>query len=353
MEPTLVFTKQAISSTSSTSGENIDFFAASASNLVHMGATYGEIILFFRDSNHYSDDSLTGGRSPKATKFVKVLLKVRTGQEVKAIELVKQTLDRASELNTILKFDNTTKEYSIRGIYNVNNIIREDELPENDDIYLVGGGGGTLTDLDPGVIDVAEDSFLFYDLNDDGRPKSTTVADFITAIAGDNLTAVDGVLNAEMRIAGGTKFSVLAKSSPTAYDYDWTESPTFESASIAVWGDLATPELLFRKSNGSDHTNTQTLQDDILGEIGFRGINSDTDEVVGGKIRFTQAIDSDTSRFVQSKLELFTGTETGEQVALTINEERVTILPNQSTEPSAVQGGLYADNEDILFFGVS
>ena len=353
MEPTLVFTKQAISSTSSTSGENIDFFAASASNLVHMGATYGEIILFFRDSNHYSDDSLTGGRSPKATKFVKVLLKVRTGQEVRAIELVKQTLDKASELSTILKFDNTTKEYSIRGIYNVNNIIREDELPENDDIYLVGGGGGTLTDLDTGVIDVAEDSFLFYDLNDDGRPKSTTVADFITAIAGDNLTAVNGVLNAEMRIAGGTKFSVLAKSSDTDYDYDWTESPTFESASIAVWGDLATPELLFRKSNGSDHTNTQTLQDDILGEIGFRGINSDTDEVVGGKIRFTQAIDSDTSQFVQSKLELFTGTETGEQVALTINEERVTILPNQSTEPSAVQGGLYADNEDILFFGVS
>jgi hypothetical protein len=354
MEPTLVFTKQAISRSSSTSGSNIDFFAAPSSSLVHIGATYGEVILFFQDSNHYSDDSLTGGKSTKASKFVKVLLKVRTGEEVNAIELIKQTIDKAAALGTILKFDNTTKEYSIRGVFAVNNIIRDDELPTDDDIYLSCGTGGSATDIDPGVIDVASDSILFYDFDDDGLPKTTSVPDFIASIAGDNLTAINGVLNVAdpELIPGGNKFAVLAKSSDTDYDYDWTESPTFESVDIAIWSTTANPELLFRKSRGSDHTTTTTEQNDVLGEIGFKGVTNVNNEVASAKIKVTQTAAADDT-YVKSKLELFTGTATGEQVALTINDERVTILPNQSTTPSAVQGGIYADNNDILFFGVS
>jgi len=311
-------------------------------------------VLFFKDSNHYSDNSLTGGRSTKASKYVKVFLKTRAGNEMKTIEFVKQTIDKAKASNSNITLDNNSNFFDIRGVLRVNNIVRDDELPTNDDIYLSCGTGGTATDIDPGVIDVATDLLLFYDFDDEGLPKTTSVPDFIASIAGDNLTAINGVLNVAdpELIPGGNKFAVLAKSSDTDYDYDWTESPTFESVDIALWSTTGNPELLFRKSRGSDHTTTTTEQNDVLGEIGFRGVTNVNNEVASAKIKVTQTAAADDT-YVKSKLELFTGTAIGEQVALTINDERVTILPNQSTTPSAVQGGLYADNNDKLFFGVS
>ena len=357
MEPTIVISKQAISRDSTTSGDTIHLFAAPVSSLVHMGATYGEIVLFFKDSNHYSDNSLTGGRSTKASKYVKVFLKTRAGNEMKTIQFVKQTIDKAKASNSNITLDNNSNFFDIRGVLRVNNIVRDDELPTNDDIYLSCGTGGTATDIDPGVIDVATDLLLFYDFDDEGLPKTTSVPDFIASIAGDNITAIDGVLSVEFPESNlperGDKFAVLAKVSNADYDYDWTESPTFEDLNISQWSTSDNPTLLFSRSRGADHTTTTTAANDILGEIGFRGVSSINNNAVAGKIRVTQTQSSTSSSYVQSKLELFTGTENGEEVALTINDERVTILPNQSTTPSAVQGGIYADNNDILFFGVS
>lgn len=154
-------------------------------------------------------------------------------------------------------------------------------------------------------------------------------------------------------IPGGNKFGVLAKQSNIDFDYGWTETPTFEQANISKWSDANNPKLLFTRSRGADHTNDETLTNDILGEIGFTGINTSNASASGGKILFTQTQSSTTATHVQSKFELFVGTSTGEQVALTANEQRVISIPNLTSPPTAVEGGLYADNTDKLYFGVS
>lgn len=154
-------------------------------------------------------------------------------------------------------------------------------------------------------------------------------------------------------ISGGDKFAVLSKNSNTDFDYGWTETPTFEQTNISKWSNVDNPTLLFTRSRGTDHTNDETLTSDVLGEIGFTGINTNNQVADGGKILFTQAQSATTDQYVQSKFELFVGTSTGEQVALTANEERVISLPNLTTAPTAVQGGLYANNSDELYFGVS
>jgi hypothetical protein len=150
---------------------------------------------------------------------------------------------------------------------------------------------------------------------------------------------------------GGDKFAVLAKVSDDDFDYDWTETPTFEQANISKWSETTSPKLLFTRSNGTDHTNTPTIANDVLGEIGFRGINSNNTPVDSAKILFTQTNNSDT--LIKSKFELFVGTDNGPEVALTANDERVISIPNQTDTPTAVRGGIYADDSDILFFGIS
>ena len=59
-----------------------------------------------------------------------------------------------------------------------------------------GGGGGTdLNSLSAGAIDVAADSFGFIDANDSNASKKESIVDFVTAIAGTNVTASNGVLS--------------------------------------------------------------------------------------------------------------------------------------------------------------
>ena len=351
MEPTLVFTKQAISKTSTTTGANIDFFSAPASSLVHAGAAFGELVLFFKDSNTFSDNSIAGGASTKAADYARVTLKVRAGTEVKTIELLNSLISKSS--GKVIKFDNTLRQYDVRGVLQVLSIVRTD-LPTDDDVYLSCGTGGSVEDIDPGVIDVANDSFLFYDADDGGLPKIESIVDFVAAIAGDNLTAVNGVLNAsEFGIPGGDKYSVLTKLSDTDDDYGWTETPQFEGLTIAKWNSAEFSELTFFRSRGADHTNVTTEPNDVLGEIGFTGVNNNNSTADGGKILFTQTQAATNDRYLQTKFELFVGTDTGDQVALTANEERVISIPNLNTNPTAVQGGLYADSNNKLYFGIS
>jgi hypothetical protein len=350
MEPTLVFTKQAISRTSSSTGNTIDFFSSSASNIAHIGAAYGEIIVFFKDSNLFSDDSIAGGRSTKAADYAKVTLKVRTGSEVNTIELLQSKIK--SSQGRVIRFDNVLKQYDVRGILQVINITRT-ELPTNDDIFLSCGTGGSSTDLDPGVIDVANDSFLFYDSDDEGLPKVETISDFIQSIAGENITSTNGVLSVQFPNInlpeGGKKYSILSKASDNNFDFEWTESPTLEKLYVKQWSDTEPPEFLFTKSRGSDHTNTTTAQNDILGQIGFRGISSIDNVAAAGKIKVSQTKPATQNSFLQSKFEFFVGTDEGEQVALSLTDERVTVLPELTTPPTAVANGLYANGESLFF----
>lgn len=196
MEPLLVFSKGQLSVRSNFSDE-IDVFATPMSNLVHMGATLGEITLFFKDSNLYADDSIAGGRETKKANYVQVKLKVRETNESNVIELFQRKLQQSKDTGVVIRFDNETREYAIRGVLKVNDIIRPDDLPTDDDIFLSCGTGGSSTGVDPGVVDVANDSFLFYDSDDEGLPKVETISDFVESIAGDNITATNGVLSVE------------------------------------------------------------------------------------------------------------------------------------------------------------
>jgi hypothetical protein len=58
------------------------------------------------------------------------------------------------------------------------------------------GGSTDLNGLGAGTIDVAADSFGFIDANDGNASKKESIADFVAAIAGTNLTASNGVLAA-------------------------------------------------------------------------------------------------------------------------------------------------------------
>ena len=51
-----------------------------------------------------------------------------------------------------------------------------------------------IDSLDPGVINVANDSFAFVDADDSSFTKKESIADLMTAVAGDGLAATSGVL---------------------------------------------------------------------------------------------------------------------------------------------------------------
>jgi hypothetical protein len=63
-----------------------------------------------------------------------------------------------------------------------------------------GAFSSTLTfapnGLNAGAINVANDSFVIIDADDSNAPKKEAIADFVSAIAGTNLTASSGQLNA-------------------------------------------------------------------------------------------------------------------------------------------------------------
>ena len=75
----------------------------------------------------------------------------------------------------------------------------------------LSGGGTTgtvslaldLDELTAAAIDVANDSFAIIDATDNGSKKES-IADFVTAIAGTNLTATDGVLSSTADISSVT-----------------------------------------------------------------------------------------------------------------------------------------------------
>lgn len=68
---------------------------------------------------------------------------------------------------------------------------------------LSGGGasGAVTVNFDPnslsaGTVNVANDSMTIIDADDSGNPKKESIADFVSAIAGSNLTASSGQLSA-------------------------------------------------------------------------------------------------------------------------------------------------------------
>jgi hypothetical protein len=105
---------------------------------------------------------------------------------------------------TSIAADGTTDTLTLVAGSNVT--ITTDANADSVTINASGGGGGGGTDLNSltgGTLDVASDSIGFIDADDSNNSKKDTIADFVTAIAGNNLTASNGVLNA----SGGSSVS--------------------------------------------------------------------------------------------------------------------------------------------------
>ncbi len=80
---------------------------------------------------------------------------------------------------------------------------------------VLSAGGGALSGTAAGVVNVANDTFIFIDADDSSANKQEAVADLITAIAGTGLAASSGVLAVDLsefsdvQIASGDKFVLL------------------------------------------------------------------------------------------------------------------------------------------------
>ena len=99
-----------------------------------------------------------------------------------------------------------------------------------------GGGGGTdLNSLTGGTLDVASDSIGFIDADDSNNSKKDTIADFVTAIAGSNLTASNGVLNAS---AGSSYTDSDAIAAVTGADLDMSGNKVLFGNVYSTEGDL-------------------------------------------------------------------------------------------------------------------
>ena len=91
---------------------------------------------------------------------------------------------------TSIAADGTTDTLTLVAGSNVT--ITTDANADSVTINASGGGGGGGTDLNSltgGTLDVASDSIGFIDADDSNNSKKDTIADFVTAIAGNNLTA--------------------------------------------------------------------------------------------------------------------------------------------------------------------
>jgi len=81
----------------------------------------------------------------------------------------------------------------------------------------LAGGGGTALSLDinelaAAAVDVANDSIAIVDANDSNAPKKEAIADVVTAMAGTGLGAASGVLSVDLNGASAATVDVAADS---------------------------------------------------------------------------------------------------------------------------------------------
>ena len=143
---------------------------------------------------------------------------------------------------------------------------------------------------------------------------------------------------------GGLINNVLAKTSDDDYLSDWTGDPIFSSTTLTS----STPTLLFSNSSASTTPDAEEL-----GVIEFNGVGSGGAVATGGKILFTQSGDAGASH-VPTSIQFFTSTDDSQNLAFSINNEKVAIFADNPTTPTAVSGGVYYDaTQKSLFLGIN
>ena len=146
----LLFEKATISATSvaaDSTGTNLDFWMIPAGNLITISAVQGQVILYFRDGNPYSQTLSTGEALTGSFRFATVTLNVTTGKESEVAENFYKFILAGPKpivpipsVRTIFKFSNVTNEFAdIADITSIDTIKRYTTYDT-----ISGTGGGSL-----------------------------------------------------------------------------------------------------------------------------------------------------------------------------------------------------------------
>lgn len=151
-------------------------------------------------------------------------------------------------------------------------------------------------------------------------------------------------------LPAGANFSILVRDESNNVMFD--TSPRASAYEVFNSAGASVPTVTLTRTSDDNGVAAATGNGDILGQFKFQGHDSTDVLREAGIIKFSQTSIAQNG-YINSKVEIGVSNSNGIQTALTINEERVVSMPKQSTAPVAVEGGLYADASDNLYFGVS
>jgi hypothetical protein len=151
-----------------------------------------------------------------------------------------------------------------------------------------------------------------------------------------------------LSLPSGNAFEVLFRNSSGVAQF--TSSPRTSEFSVFNSVGTSSPSMAFTRTSGAGGVALATASGDVLGSLAFSGHDSADAETQAGAVVFTQ-VGAAAAGVIKSKLEVSVGTSSGKAVAFSINEERVVSIPQLSSVPTAVLGGLYSDTSSNLYFG--
>lgn len=135
--------------------------------------------------------------------------------------------------------------------------------------------------------------------------------------------------------SGGSTNNVLAKTSDSDYLAGWTGDPIFSTATMQD----RTPKIIF--------SNTD-LDTDVIGSIETSMPNTLQSTSKGPKIVFAKKGDVGASH-IPSEIQFFTSTDSSQDLAFSINNEKVAIFAGSSS-PAPQAGGMYYDTDTNSFY---
>jgi hypothetical protein len=129
-EHLLIFRKDQIdpnSTTESSTGTDLDFFAVPFSNLANIAATLGQVILYFKEANSFENSK---------ANFAQVVLNTVRGQEVEVVKLLWAAI-RQNNQKGFIEFNSIIQDFP------VNNILSIEAIKRFTTERFSSSGGGT------------------------------------------------------------------------------------------------------------------------------------------------------------------------------------------------------------------